>query len=234
MTDVTPAPLPEQIAPGVWALSAAPVPWRGVPVQLRATLVRLQGGDLWLHAPCPLDQGLAGAVAECGRLAHIVRPPVPHLPHLADWQAAFPGAAIWDAGAADGAPWADEITPVSARGAQCETAFLHHATRSVILSRLVMAITTAGLPVWARPLIWLAGIDDSDGKPPPGLARRVGGRAALGDLVERILDWGPERLILTHGRCYGIDAPGELHRAYRRLMRDRLWERVLSDPGNRR
>ena len=51
----------------------------------------------------------------------------------------------------------------------------------------------------------------------------------MGDLVEQVLDWSPERLILTHGRCYTRDASGEVKRAFRRLMRDRLWDRALSE-----
>jgi len=97
----------------------------------------------------------------------------------------------------------------------------------------MMAVETASLPPWARVLVWLAGIDDSDGKPPPGLPGRMGGRTVVGDIVEKVLDWGPERLILTHGRCYDTDAGGELRRAMRRIMRDRLWDRALTEAKRR-
>jgi len=211
------------------------VAWRmGVPMPLRTVVARLGGGALWVHAPGPLTPELAEWLGGEGRVAHLVAPAAPDLPWLEDWQAAYPAARVWrDAEMAE-APWRREIRPLSAAGTECETVFLHRESRSLILSRLMMAVETEPLPPWARVLVWLAGIDDSDGKPPPGLAGRVGGRAAVGDLVEGILDWGPERLILTHGRCYARDAGGELHRAFRRLMRERLWNRVLSDPAARR
>ena len=220
----------ESLAKGVWGIVGAAVPWRGgVSMPLRTVVIELPSGDLWIHAPVPLSDDLRAWLAERGRVAHIFVPQAPLLPHLPAWQAAYPSARIWRGAEVTTATWAREIKPLVLEGAQTEVAFLHQASRSAILSRLIMAVETAPLPVWMRPLIWLAGIDDSDGKPPMGLAQRLGGRKAVGDLVEQMLDWGPERLILTHGRCYTRDASGEIKRAFRRLMRDRLWDRALSE-----
>ncbi len=223
------APVP--LAERLWAVEGARVRWRmGVPMPLRTVVARLGDGALWVHAPGPLTPELHGWLAGQGRVAHLVLPAAPVLPRLDDWHAAVPEARLWRGEGLSEAPWRREIRPFSLRhGDGYEHVFCHLPSRSAILSRLVIAVETAPLPAWARPLVWLAGIDDSDGKPPPGLAAALGGRAALGDLVEALLDWGPERLILTHGRLYARDAPGELSRAMRRIMRDRLWDRVLSE-----
>nr|WP_296430137.1 hypothetical protein [Roseovarius sp. BRH_c41] len=223
---ITPAPLAE----GVWGLTGGAVPWRsGVAMPLRTVVIDLPSGDLWVHAPGALPASVRDWLAARGQVAHIVVPHAPVLPHLPDWQAAYPGARLWRGTEVKTASWCRQIKPLVLEGAQTEAVFLHQASRSAILSRLIVAVETAPLPVWVRPLIWVAGIDDSDGKPPIGLAQRLGGRKAVGDLVEQMLDWGPERLILTHGRCYTRDAGGELKRAFRRLMRDRLWDRALSE-----
>ena len=226
--------VPRQIADGLWALEGGVVAWRwGVPMPLRSVVARLPGGTLWVHAPGPLTPELAEWLDSEGKVAHLVAPVTPVLPWLAAWQARYPQARVWRGEEMTEAGWRREIRPLTAAGRECECVFLHHASRSVILSRLMIAVDTAPLPAWARPLLWLTGIDDSDGKPPPGLVGRVGGKGALGDLVDEVLDWGPERLILTHGRCYEIDAAGELTRAMRRILRDRLWDRALTEARRR-
>ncbi|MGR3698718.1 MAG: DUF4336 domain-containing protein, partial [Roseovarius sp.] len=162
--------------------------WRGgVAMPLRTVVIELSGGALWVHAPGALTDGLRDWLETRGRVAHIVLPHAPELPHLGDWQAAYPGARIWRGTEVKTAAWCQEIKPLVLEGAETETVFLHQASRSAILSRLIIAVETAPLPVWVRPLIWLAGIDDSDGKPPLGLAGRLGGRKAVGDLVEQVL-----------------------------------------------
>ena len=232
---VAPEIVPRPLAPGLWALEGASVPWRwAVPMPLRTVVARVGGGALWVHAPGPLPPDIADWLAEQGRVAHLVVPAAPGLPWLDDWRAAFANARIWHGAEMAEAPWRRDLRPLSvSSGRDSETVFLHHESRSVILSRLVIAVDTAPLPPWARPLLWLAGIDDSDGKPPPGLPGRVGGRGAVGDMVEQVLDWAPERLVLTHGRCYEDDAAGELKRALRRIMRDRLWDRALAEAKRR-
>ncbi len=230
MGNDAPVIVPERLADGLWGLTGAHVPWRmHVPVPLRTVVATLPSGELWVHAPGPLTADVRGWLAGQGQVAHIVQPQAPDLVWLVDWRAAFPAARIWRGSEMRGASWARHIKPLVLDDAQTEAVFLHQSSRSVILSRLMMAVDTAPLPAWARPMIWLAGLDDSDGKPPIGLASKLGGRRAVGDVIEQVLDWGPERLILTHGRCYGFDPGGELTRAYRRLMRERLWDRALAE-----
>lgn len=226
-----PALAPVALSEGLWAIEGAVVRWRlAVPMPLRTVVARLGGGALWVHAPGPLSPDLTAWLADQGRVAHLVLPSAPSLPWTGDWRAAYPEARLWrDEGLAE-APWRRDIRPLTLRhGTRYEHVFCHLASRSAILARLIIAVDTAPLPPWARPLLWLTGIDDSDGKPPPGLPAHLGGRKAIGDLVEQVLDWGPERLILTHGRIYPRDAAGEMTRAMRRIMRDRLWDRALSE-----
>ncbi|MBE0452294.1 MAG: DUF4336 domain-containing protein [Roseovarius sp.] len=230
-----PALAPVPLSEGLWAIEGAHLCWRlGVPMPLRTVVARVGGGGLWVHAPGPLTPDLIAWLEQQGRVAHLVLPGAPLLPWLQDWQTAFPEARLWPRDGLSEAPWRREIRPLTLRhGEACEHVFCHLPSRSAILSRLVIAVDTATLPPWARPLVWLAGIDDSDGKPPPGLAARLGGRKALGDLVDQVLDWGPERLILTHGRIYARDGAGELSHAMRRIMRDRLWDRALTEAKRR-
>ena len=78
-----------------------------------------------------------------------------------------------------------------------------------------------------RPLVWVAGIDDSDGKMPPDMRWSFRDKEALSDCIEQMIDWRPKRIILAHGRCYEHNAVAELERAFERLLRDRKWERAF-------
>jgi hypothetical protein len=68
---------------------------------------------------------------------------------------------------------------------------------------------------------------------PPGMAFSFRDKGKLANSVERMIGWGPGRLILAHGRWYDRGAVRELERAFRRILRDRLWDRALTDAKRR-
>jgi len=107
-----------------------------------------------------------------------------------------------------------------------EAVFFHRASRTLVLADLIENFETAKLPVWMRPIIWVMGVDDSDGKMPPDM-RLTFRKEPLADSIDRMISWEPKRIILGHGRCYERDAVGELERAFRRLLRDRRWNAVM-------
>lgn len=241
------APAIEEVADGLWSLDAPPVAiWRH-PIPARGVLVRLDDGMLWLHAPVPADDALLDAVGALGELRHIVVPHPLFLPALAGWQARFPAATValprglsaqvpgaqplGDA-AAPGWPGLAQLVVPGRRGLD-EAAFFHGASSSLILHRMMMNIDTAPIPAWARPGVWLAGIDTTDGKMPPGLAAHLGGKARIIDAVEHLIGWRPWRILPTHGEVYPRDAVDELERAFRRLLRTRRWEAALRDAETR-
>jgi hypothetical protein len=84
-----------------------------------------------------------------------------------------------------------------------------------------------------RPLVWLAGIDDSDGKMPPDMRWSFRDKDALAEDLERMIAWGPRRVILAHGRWYEHNGVEELERAFRKLLQARRWERAYDAYQNR-
>jgi len=67
-------------------------------------------------------------------------------------------------------------------------------------------------------LIRLGGVCDPDGRMPRDMALSFRKRPGhLREVVETLVAWAPERVILAHGRWYDRDGTSELRRAFRML-----------------
>jgi hypothetical protein len=174
---------------GIWLIDGPAIRFYGMPFSTRATVVQLKNGNLWVHSPTRLTEGLRAGLDALGPVRHLVAPNAFHFAHIADWQAAWPKAKSWAApgaveraaknglslsfdrelraGEAEG-PWAGQIEQLIVAGSKVlrEAVFFHNESRTLILTDLIENFETAKLPVWMRPLIWIAGIDDSDGHLP--------------------------------------------------------------------
>ncbi|SEK73259.1 protein of unknown function [Roseovarius nanhaiticus] len=236
------------VAPDIWLIDGPALRFYGMPYSTRCTVIRLNSGDLWVHSPTLLTDNLRDEIAVLGPVRYLVAPNWIHYSHISEWQAAYPGAQSFAApGVAQRAAkkgalvdfdhdltqdapaaWSDEIDQMIVAGSRVhrEAVFFHRASETLILADLIENFETAKLPVWMRPLVWIAGIDDSDGKMPLDM-RLTFRKAPLADCVERMIDWGPQRIILAHGRWYQRDGVGELRRAFRRILRDREWTAVM-------
>ncbi|MDT8328204.1 MAG: DUF4336 domain-containing protein [Roseovarius sp.] len=242
---------------GIWIVDGPAVKSCGFPFSTRATVVRLENGDLWVHSPTEMAEGLRAELDALGPVAHLIAPNSAHYIHLGDWQAAYPRAKVWaapgvvDRAAQNGvtlaverslrpdraeAPWKGQLEQLIVAGSKThrEAVFLHRASRTLILTDLIQNIETAKLPARFRPFVWLNGIDDTDGKTSPLLRWTFRDKEAMADSVETLIGWAPERIVLAHGRCYHRDGVGELERAFRKLLRVRKWDRILGDAKKRK
>lgn len=215
----------------------------------RAGLVRLGSGDLWLYAPTRLTDGLRAEIDTLGRLRYIIAPTLTHLDVLNHWRDAYPKAQLWAPEAvaqkakAQGlsprvrplqpevaeAAWQDDFRQLVVQGnpSHPEAVFFHRASDTLLLADLISAVETEHLSAWLRPVVWLLGLDDTVGRVPRWLRRGVRDEQAFADSLERIVNWGPRRILLRHGRWYQRDGVGELERAFRKILRERQWEKAL-------
>ncbi|WP_111734144.1 DUF4336 domain-containing protein [Roseovarius amoyensis] len=246
-TGYEPLNTPKPVDDGLWLIDGPAIRFYGLPFSTRATVVRLKEGTLWVHSPTRLTDALKAELDALGPVRHLIAPNWLHYAHIADWQAAWPKATAWAApGVAERAakngltlsfdrdlnseraepPWRGQIRQMIVRGSKKhrEAVFFHKSTRSLILTDLIEAHETRHMPVWARPLIWFVGIDDSDGKMPPDMAWTFRDKVALAEDVEKMIGWDPRRVILAHGRWYQTNGVAELERAFRRVLRPRRWE----------
>lgn len=236
------------VAADIWLIDGPAVRFYGMPFPTRATVVRLANGDLWVHSPTELSADLRAELDALGPVKYLIAPNWLHYSFLRDWQQAYTSAssyaapevsaraakkgisltADYDLEDEAAPPWAGQIEKMIVEGSKLhrEAVFLHRASATLIVSDLIESFETAKLPVWVRPFVWIAGIDDTDGKMPPDM-RLTFRKAPLAQSIQRMIAWEPERLILAHGRWYRRDAVGELRRAFRRVLRDSEWAAVM-------
>ncbi|HEY9040324.1 MAG TPA: DUF4336 domain-containing protein [Roseovarius sp.] len=232
------------VAPDIWLIDGPAVKFYGMPYPTRCSVVRLADGDLWVHSPTLLTDSLRGELKALGPVRYLIAPNGLHYVSIANWQEAYPDAATHaapglasraarkgaalrvdhDLGQTAPPAWANQIDQMIVRGSKRhrEAVFFHRASSTLILADLIQNFETAQLPVWMRPLVWLAGIDDSDGRMPLDM-RITFRKTPLAESVETMIAWDPERLILAHGHWYPQNAVDELRRAFRRILRDREW-----------
>lgn len=206
-----------------------------IPCPTRMTVVRLAGGQLWLHSPTALSVELAERIGALGKIAFIVAPNTFHYAHAADWRAAFPDAALHAPsrlpakalqriGAhhvlTDAAPdgWSAEISQIVVDGdGFVEVVFFHHASRSLIVTDLMQNFEPARVrsPI-VRTLLRIGGATGPNGR--ASMEMRLAARnrrAEIAAASRRMIAWKPARILLAHGRSYESDAAGEIHRAFK-------------------
>jgi hypothetical protein len=210
-----------------------------MPFPTRATIIRLAGGDLFIHSPTPLDAGLMAEVDKIGRPRWVIGPNRLHYWWIPDWHAAYPDAEIYlapktaeQAGARlnfdcrpldrqSGYPWDRQIKTLPIIGAyMTEVAFLHTPSRTLVLTDLIENFEPEKTgTLLMRFLIWAGGVRDPDGCTPRDMRLTyLRSKAEVRAAVETMVDWDPERIILAHGRWYDRNGGAELRRAFRWIL----------------
>lgn len=223
------------VAPDVWTVEH---PMRfpgGVHLPSRMTIVRLPGGDLWVHSPVPIDDALAAEVDALGPVAHVVAPSLYHHVFVRRTLARYPHALLSAApGLAEKRPelpvadeledeappaWQGTIDQVLLAGVPRlnELAFFHRPSGTLIVTDLVFNVREPrglGTALVLRTM---------------GTYRRLGqsrlwrwisrDRAALRHSVERLMTWDFTRVLPGHGEPVETDA--------RAAMTEALW--ILRD-----
>ena len=228
------------VGPDIWVVDGPAIRFYGMPFSTRATVVRLKNGDIWVHSPTRLSEGLRAAVAGLGPVRHLIAPNWIHYAYVTEWQAAFPEALAWaapgvkerakkkgmvirfdhDLGDEAEAPWAGEIEQLIVRGSHVhqEAVFFHRGSRTLILTDLIENFEAENLPWWMRMFARMAGIVDPNGQMPRDMRatfRRHHDQLRAG--VEQMIGWQPDAVIVAHGRWYKENGVEELRRAFRFL-----------------
>ena len=207
-----------------------------LPFSTRMTVVRLQNGDLFLHSPITFQASLAGQLQAMGRIRHLVSPNQFHYAHIGEWSRAFPDAVTWasrgvrararargidvqfmrDLEAQPADEWRDEIEQaVVPGGIFGEVVFFHKLSKTIILADTILNLELDKLRQPWRFAAWLTGMYYPTGQVffgmrLPLLLQKKRTRAA----VEKMLSWRPERIIISHGRCFETNAETVLRRVF--------------------
>lgn len=211
-----------------------------MPFTTRMTVVRLGNGDLFLHSPIGFNEELAAELRRMGTVRHLISPNQWHYAHIGEWQTAFPEAIAW---ASPGvrrrararhievrftreleeqppAEWRGEVDQTLVPGGIFkEFAFFHKASATLILTDTIMNLELDKIDEPWRTATKLSGMYHPHGQiffgmRLPFLLQRKKAKAA----IRRIASWRPQRIVLSHGRCFEDNA-GEV---IRRLFGDQL------------
>ena len=225
------------VAEDLWIADGPAVPAFGLPIPVRMTAVRLPDGGMWLHSPIEARPALVEQVRGIGPIRHLVAPNLAHFSWLPGWKREAPEASAWAAPGVRGRArrqgkavdwagelsdepppdWAGVLDQMVVKGSPVlrEVAFLHRASRTLILTDLIENLETGRLPLWLRPAVRIGGVAAPDGRAPPHVRAVFTDRRALRQSVERMIEWAPERVLLAHGRWIERDGTAELRRRFR-------------------
>jgi hypothetical protein len=203
----------ERLDEGLW-VAAAPLSYFGLRLGTRMTVVRLAGGDLWVHSPVALSPPLRAAVDALGRVAHLVAPNLYHHMFIAPWKEAYPDAVVHGPKAlarkrkdlafgatleeVRAAPWAGELAPVHIDGCMLdETLFVHRPTRTLVSSDLTENFATS--PHWmTRTYLKMSGTHGRIGWPKP-LRLLYRDHKATRRSLDSLLEHDFDRVVIAHG-----------------------------------
>jgi hypothetical protein len=229
------------VADGIW-IADGPViwfgmPWPKLPFPTRMTVVKLEGGGLFIHSPTALDARLKAEIAQLGTPRYLVAPNRLHYWWIPDWHAAFPGAEVFVAEKVieqargrlnfacsvldrdNGYSWDSDIATLRVAGRyMSEVEFFHRASRTLVLTDLIENFEEDKIDsLLLRLAIRFGGVRSPHGGMPRDL-RMTFPRDQLRANVRKMIDWNPERIIIAHGRWFERDGRAELLRAFQWLL----------------
>jgi hypothetical protein len=208
-----------------------------LPFTTRMTVIRLRNGHLFLHSPIAFDTALARELQSMGTIRHLLSPNQFHYAHIGEWARAFPDAITWasprvrDRARSRGIDvnftrdldrnppeeWREDIDQtVIPGGIFREFAFFHRESKTLVLADTIMNLELDKLRQPWRLATRLSGMYHPLGQVffgmrLPLLLQKQRAKAAF----EEILSWQPERIVLSHGRCFDADGSNVIRRIFR-------------------
>lgn len=207
-----------------------------LPFTTRMTVVRLPNGELFLHSPIRFDAKLADDLQTRGTIRHLISPNQFHYAHIGEWAAAFPDAVTWasprvrqrararradvefarDLEETPAEEWEQDIDQALFPGGYFkEIIFFHKPSRTLILTDTIINIELQKIGEPWRTVTKLTGMYDPRGQiffgmRLPFLLQREKRKAVLA----KIHSWQPERIIVSHGRCFDAHAGEVIERIF--------------------
>jgi hypothetical protein len=207
-----------------------------LPFTTRMTVVRLSNGDLFLHSPTKFDRKLADELEHLGTVRHLISPNQFHYAHIGEWLKAFPDAVAWaspgvrrrsrarhveirfgrdlDLDLPD--EWRNELDQTLFPGGYFkEFIFFHRESESLIVTDAIINIELDKMDEPWRTFTRMSGMYYPRGQVffgmrLPLLLQRKKAAAAIAKLHA----WRPRRILLSHGRCFDVDADEVIRRIF--------------------
>ena len=222
-------PLLKRTGDELWVVET-PLRFLGMQLGRRMALIRLPGGELFVHSPAELTPSLRLELDAVGRVRYVVPASALH-GHLfmEQYRAVYPDALLFaapglarrrrdlsfdaDLGDAPDPRWAGEIDQAIFRfGAGrigTDVLFFHRRSRTLLVGDAVWNVTPAMSPaarLWAG---WRPGV-----RPTPAFRLAIRDREAARACLERVRGWDIERILIGHGEVVERDGRAALRHAY--------------------
>lgn len=205
------------------------LPFLGVNLGTRTTLLRLAEHSLCLISPGPGLDSLVSQIQTLGEVHFILAPNTMHHLSLAATQGLFPQAQIFGPAGLkakqpslsyqgfEQAPWREQlqVLAVQGLGSLQEHVFFHAASKTLIATDLVFHFQSAP-NLWSRGMMKLNGCYQHFG-PSRVLRSLIKDRSALRQSLEHILLWDFDRVIMAHGEVLLYGGKEQLKKAYQRI-----------------
>ncbi len=221
MSGMSPQDSLREFVPGQIWIKKIPLRFFGLQIGTRMTIVRLKDGSLFLHSPVRLDKNLKQELDKLGKVRFIVSPNNLHHLFLGDYFSEYPLARIY---ASPGLPekrrdlkfqyvlrdtpeseWQDDINQTIFYGSSgfSEVVFCHPASGTLILADLIMYFDgqSAFLTKIATRIFGMY----NQPTPPLDVKQSLSQKFQQRLVIERILQWDFDKIILAHGRLIEKD-----------------------------
>lgn len=217
----------------IWTMDY-PVKLFGVAFNARMSVVRLADDSLLLHSPGPIDDVMAGVIAELGEVRYIVAPGLFHHMHVVQAQDRYPLAETyicpgverrnprlrfdWILGSRAPGVWCDTMDQVLIRGSRYmwEVAMLHKPSKTLLLVDSIEYFTDQTCGVNWMLKAWWKVVLRMWNKPKPALEYQFGWRdkRAAQTSLRSILEWDFDKIVLSHGDNITRDAKDKARLAW--------------------
>ncbi len=227
-------PAPQEIAEGVWVVDRRVHVALGMTLPCRSTVIRLDGGGLFVHSPPPLNLATRNALESLGPVQAVVGPNPVHHSFIPDYAEAYPQAQVFLApGLAQRVPglprgtelgddppplWQGRIDQIVLRlDGLGEVSFLHRPSGTLILTDLSMNLISPTTRIEA--IYWRAAGYPARFAPSLPVRRTVlRNRQLTASIASRILEWPFERIVMCHGDIIDEDVQACFRAAFSRYL----------------
>lgn len=218
----------QNIAENLW-VEARKLRFWGLETGTRMSIVRLSGGELFVHSPVALDTETKHEVDAIGPVRAIVAPSRMHHMYIPEWMNAYPRAVacccptlekkradiVWTRVLGDEPEpeWRGEIDQVffGARSLENEVLFYHRKSRTLLCADAIFNLATHSSPITRVVAVLMGGRT-----PGATLLERVliRDRRAAREQIDRMLAWDFDRIVLAHGDIIETGGRDVLRKAY--------------------
>ncbi len=220
-----------EIDTGIWTLDGDPISFLTFPYQIRSTIMDTGSGSLFVHSPVQLaawteSGGLPGTVE------YLVSPNKLHHMFLPEWKEAFPQARLFTPpGLREKLPelqvfdeltdtaepdWAEVVEQKVVRGSwfMSEVVFFHKPSRTLILGDLIENHDPDCFGVLHRAIGRINAMLAPNGSTPRNYRASFLRRKEAREDFRHILEWNPQRVVMSHGPIVEVQAQQFLRNAF--------------------